>query len=52
LDAFGNRIVQAAVKLVLEPVFQADMLGCSVGFGPRRAQQEALQVLIDESWRG
>jgi group II intron reverse transcriptase/maturase len=47
-----DRIVQAAVKIVLEPVFEADMLACSFGFRPRRATHDALQVLIDESWRG
>jgi retron-type reverse transcriptase len=40
------------VKIVLEPIFEADMLGCSFGFRPRRAAHDALQVLIDESWRG
>jgi hypothetical protein len=29
-----DRIVQAAVKIVLEPVFEADMLACSFGFRP------------------
>jgi group II intron reverse transcriptase/maturase len=47
-----DRIVQAAVKIVLEPVFEADFLPCSFGFRPRRAAHDALQVLIDESWRG
>jgi group II intron reverse transcriptase/maturase len=47
-----DRVVQAAVKIVLEPVFEADMLNCSFGFRPRRAAHDALQVLIDESWRG
>jgi RNA-directed DNA polymerase len=46
-----DRIVQAAVKIVLEPVFEADMLACSFGFRPRRAAHDALQVLIDEPWR-
>ena len=27
-----DRIVQAAIKLVMEPVFEADMLPCSFGF--------------------
>ncbi len=44
--------MQAAVKIVLEPIFEADMLACSFGFRPKRAQHDALQVLIDESWRG
>jgi group II intron reverse transcriptase/maturase len=47
-----DRIVQAAVKIVLEPVFEADMLACSFGFRPKRAAHDALQVLSDESWRG
>ncbi len=40
------------MKIVLEPVFEADMLPCSYGFRPRRATHDALQVLIDESFRG
>jgi len=47
-----DRVAEAAVKIVLEPVFEADMLGCSFGFRPRRGAHDALQVLIDESWRG
>jgi retron-type reverse transcriptase len=44
--------VQAAVKVALEPVFEADFLPCSFGFRPRRSAHDALQVLIDESWQG
>src|SRR4051812_28635690 len=47
-----DRIVQAAVKIVLEPVFEADFARCSFGFRPKRSPHDALQVLIDESWRG
>ena len=47
-----DRIVQAAVKIVLEPVFEADFLPCSFGFRPGRSPQDALQVLIDECARG
>jgi len=52
IPSVRDRIVQAAVKIVLEPVFEADMLPCSFGFRPRRGAHDALQVLIDESWRG
>jgi group II intron reverse transcriptase/maturase len=31
---------------------QADFLPCSFGFRPRRATHDALQVLLDESWKG
>jgi group II intron reverse transcriptase/maturase len=47
-----DRIVQAALKIVLEPVFEADFAPCSFGFRPRRSPHDALQVVIDESWRG
>lgn len=47
-----DRVVQAAVKIVLEPIFEADMLPCSYGFRPQRAAHDALQVLVDECWRG
>ncbi|WP_220449687.1 reverse transcriptase domain-containing protein [Nonomuraea longispora] len=44
--------MQAALKIVFEPVFEADMLGCSFGFRPKRSAHDALQVLIDECYRG
>jgi RNA-directed DNA polymerase len=52
IPSVRDRIVQAAVKIVLEPVFEADFLPCSFGFRPGRAQQDALQVLTDECARG
>src|SRR4051794_41704984 len=47
-----DRVVQAALKIVLEPVFEADFAPCSFGFRPRRSPHDALQVVIDEAWRG
>jgi RNA-directed DNA polymerase len=52
IPAVGDRIVQAALKLVIEPIFEADMLPCSFGFRPRKTARDALQVLIDAAWRG
>ena len=52
IPAVRDRIVQAALKLVAEPVFEADFLPCSFGFRPKRTTHDALQVLIDEAWRG
>ena len=37
-----DRIVQAAFKLVLEPIFEADFKPCSYSFGPRRRAQDAI----------
>jgi group II intron reverse transcriptase/maturase len=47
-----DRIVQAALKMVLEPIFEADFLACSYGFRPKRAAHDALQVLIEQAWHG
>jgi group II intron reverse transcriptase/maturase len=52
IPAVRDRIVQAAVKIVLEPIFEADFADCSFGFRPKRSQHDALQVLVDETFRG
>ena len=52
IPAVRDRIVQAAARIVIEPIFEADFLPCSFGFRPRRGQHDALQVLIDEAWGG
>ena len=38
-----DRVVQAAVKIVIEPIFEADMLECSFGFRPERSAHDALR---------
>jgi RNA-directed DNA polymerase len=52
IPAVRDRIVQAAAKTAIEPIFEADMLECSFGFRPGRSTHDALQVLVDEAWRG
>jgi RNA-directed DNA polymerase len=52
IPAVRDRIVQAALKTVIEPVFEAGFRPCSFGFRPRRATHDALQVLLDECRRG
>ena len=52
IPAIRDRIVQAAVKTVIEPIFEADFQPFSYGFRPKRSAHDALQVLIDEAWRG
>lgn len=37
-----DRVVQAALKLVLEPIFEADFHPCSYGFRPNRRAQDAI----------
>ncbi|WP_219912488.1 hypothetical protein [Nonomuraea fuscirosea] len=52
IPAVRDRVVQAALKIVFEPVFEADMLGFSFGFRPRCSAHDALQVFVDECYRG
>jgi RNA-directed DNA polymerase len=52
IPALRDRVVQAAAKIVIEAVFEADFLSCSFGFRPGRSAHDALQVVIDESWKG
>jgi RNA-directed DNA polymerase len=37
-----DRTVQVALKLVLEPIFEAEFKPCSYGFRPRRRAQDAI----------
>lgn len=37
-----DRVVQAALKLVLEPIFEADFRPCSYGFRPNRRAHDAI----------
>ena len=40
-----DRVVQAAAKLVLEPIFEADFMSCSYGFRPKRSAMMAKERL-------
>jgi len=40
-----DRVAQQAVKLVLEPIFEADFLPCSFGFRPKRSATQAMERL-------
>ena len=37
-----DRVVQASLKLVLEPIFEVDFLPCSYGFRPNRRAHDAV----------
>jgi retron-type reverse transcriptase len=43
-----DRVVQAAVKLVIEPVLEADFRECSYGFRPKRGAREAIAEI--QAW--
>ena len=42
-----DRVVQTAVLLVLEPIFEADFRDCSYGFRPRRGAHQAVREIVE-----
>ena len=42
IPTIADRVVQASLKLVLEPIFEADFKPCSYGFRPNRRAQDAI----------
>lgn len=47
-----DRVVQGAMKLILEPIFEADFKGCSYGYRPRRSAHQALDRVTVGILRG
>jgi group II intron reverse transcriptase/maturase len=45
IPTFEDKVLQKAVKMVLEAVYEQDFLPCSYGFRPGRAQHDALTSL-------
>ena len=43
LPTIRDRVVQTAAKLVLEPIFEADLEGCAYGYRPKRSAQGAIR---------
>ncbi|HEY6352360.1 MAG TPA: reverse transcriptase domain-containing protein [Candidatus Angelobacter sp.] len=41
-----DRVVQMAVKIVIEPLFEADFLPCSFGFRPKKTSRKALSTIV------
>ncbi|MGP4105238.1 group II intron reverse transcriptase/maturase [Nonomuraea sp. KM90] len=42
ISTIADRVVQASLKLVLEPIFESDFLPCSYGFRPNRRVHDAV----------
>jgi RNA-directed DNA polymerase len=47
-----DRVVQAAVLLILEPIFESDFLDCSHGFRPGRSAHDALEAVRENLAKG
>lgn len=52
IPAIADRVVQAALKLVLEPIFEAGFEPVSYGFRPRRRAQDAVAEIHHFGTRG
>jgi group II intron reverse transcriptase/maturase len=48
IPTFEDKVLQRAVVMVLEAVYERDFLGCSYGYRPGRSAHQALEDL----WRG
>jgi len=46
IPSFADRIVQEAVRMVLEPIFEADFEQRSFGFRPNRCTMDAISYLL------
>lgn len=45
IPTIRDRVVQMAVKLVIEPIFEADFEDCSFGFRPKKDAHQAVQAI-------
>ncbi len=45
IPTIKDRVVQMAVLLIVEPIFEADFLDCSFGFRPGRSAHDALEEI-------
>lgn len=52
VSAFEDRVVQDAVREVLEAIYEQDFLNCSYGFRPGRSAHDAIRALNQEVHRG
>ena len=45
IPTIKDRVVQMAVKLIIEPIFEADFTECSYGYRPRRSAKDAIKTI-------
>jgi RNA-directed DNA polymerase len=49
IPTFADKVLQRAVVMALEPIYEQDFLDCSYGFRPGRSAHQALQSLWDQT---
>ena len=52
IPTLRDRVAQMAVKLVIEPVFEADFCAHSYGFRPRKSAHDAVDDIANTLWAG
>lgn len=52
VSATEDKIVQGALRELLEAIYEEDFLDCSYGFRPGRSAHDALKALGDSVWHG
>jgi retron-type reverse transcriptase len=45
IPTFEDKLLQRAIVMLLEPLYEQDFLDCSYGFRPRRSAHQALQEI-------
>ncbi len=50
IPTFEDKVLQRAVAMLLEAVYEQDFLDCSYGFRPKRSAHQALDVLNNAAW--
>lgn len=51
IPTFEDKVLQRAVVMLLEPIYEQDFLDCSYGFRPGRSQHQALEKVWTELTR-
>ena len=49
IPTFEDKVLQRAVSMVLEPLYEQEFLNCSYGFRPGRSAHDALQALWEQA---
>jgi len=52
IPTIRDRVAQMAVKLIIEPIFEADFCPHSYGFRPRRSAHDAVDDIANALWAG
>jgi retron-type reverse transcriptase len=51
IPTFEDKVLQRAVAMVLEPLYEQEFLNCSYGFRPGRSAHDAVQALWEQAMR-